>query len=148
MKSLHQVDLTEAAHAYAVANTPLYLTRKLREDRAAYEISRSLSGDEILTALDNALRVKPVDATGYVRPFVYLVALWFKPEDKYLKMSPRAPGASPRDWYNYVRGVLLETYSPTIDQSVRIPPSLRVSTPTIRTDAPSKLLRIDLRKGQ
>jgi hypothetical protein len=147
MNSLEQADLTEAAHIYAVANTPLYLIRMLRQDPTVYEISKSFSGDEILTQLSNALRVKPESPVDYVRPFVYLAALWHKPEEKYLKMSPRIPDVGETDWFNYVRRVLLETYSPTISQNIQLPPRVRVATPSLHTDAPSEFLEIDLRKG-
>jgi hypothetical protein len=147
MSALNEISFTEAEHTFAVANTPLYLIRKLRQDLTIYEISRSFSGDQILAELDSALRVKPASLADYVRPFVCLVALWHKPEDKYLKMSPQIPNATEGDWYNYVRRVLIETYSPTINLRVQAPPRAQLSRPSVHTDAPFTFHQVDVRRG-
>jgi len=144
MTALSQIPLPEAEHTFAVANTPLYLIRKLRQDPIVYEISRSFSGDQILAELNRALSVKPSALADYVRPFVYLVALWHMREDRYLKLSPEKTDAGEREWYNYVRRFLLETYSPTIDVTVQIPPKV---TSGVQSDAPFTFKHVDLRRG-
>jgi len=147
MSALSQISFSEAEHTFAVANTPLYLIRKLRQDPTVYEVSKRFSGEEILGELKHVLMVEPSSLADYVRPFVYLVALWHMPDDKYLKMSPQIANASERDWYKYVKRVLIETYSPTIDLRVQLPSRVSSSMPSFQSDAPSAFHRVDLRRG-
>ena len=75
MTDLSDVRLPLAEQAFAVANTPLFLLRKLRSDPAVLEIARVAQPKAILSALKKSLRRKPKTLSDAVSPYVYLVAL-------------------------------------------------------------------------
>lgn len=127
--TIEQVDLSEASASYAVANTPLFLIRKIREDSSAVYIANNFSGDQILSALRMALEHEPTDICDYVRPYVYLVALSMKDTDSYLRCAADLPMARKWDWYCYVSLALLQAYAPTTQIAVQ------VSTPVINATA-------------
>src|SRR4051812_21469407 len=68
-------DLSDAEFALAVANTPLFLLRKLREDEASRNIAIALPEAEIFRRMKQRLARKPKDLRERVEPYVYLVAL-------------------------------------------------------------------------
>jgi hypothetical protein len=78
MKSLSEATLGMACEVFAVANTPAYLIRKLRQDPEISEISRSISDEEILAALRLAVKEDCAILLNAVRPYAYLVALSMK----------------------------------------------------------------------
>jgi hypothetical protein len=47
MKAFSEISFKDAAQTYAIANTPLYLLRKLHRDPFVHEISASFSGSQI-----------------------------------------------------------------------------------------------------
>jgi hypothetical protein len=137
MTSFDEADLTQAAHMYAVANTPLFLLRKLRQDPVVYEIGTSFSGDQILDELHRAVETEPRNPVEYVRPYVYLVALSTLSEDRYLKGAAHLRNSERWDWFEYLRRVMLETYTPTAKQAVRAGGSLITSCSRLtRSNAP------------
>lgn len=121
MKTLQQVELKQVSRAFAVANTPLFLLRKLREDEAVREISKDFSGDEILERLKELLQREPETLRDHVAPYAYLVALAQKPDDRHLRMAALIPDPPKWGWFDYIRRVLLETYSPTKQSVILIP---------------------------
>ena len=74
MNSPREEDLTNAARVFAVANTLLFLVRKLRFDPLVQELGRRFSGTELLDALRSSVAEDPKNLEGAVRPYVYLVA--------------------------------------------------------------------------
>ena len=113
MKSFVEANLTDASLALAVANTPLFLLRKLRADPCVSEIASSFDGDSIVQEIHRLACSDVRDATDYVRPYVYLVALSFLSDIKFLRAATRIKGTNKWDWFNYINRVLLETYIPT-----------------------------------
>ncbi len=141
--TIEQVDLSHAASTYAVANTPLFLVRKLREDPAVSEIAKLFSGDQILAALQLTVQDKPTDLFDYVRPYVYLVALSMKETDTYLRKAMELPNTRKWDWFNYVALALLQTYTPTTSMAVRASsPVINAEASAIRSDAPVEYEKI------
>ena len=69
------IDLTEAGNIYLIANTPLFLMRRLQEDPAPDLLSRNFTSEEVLVDLRRVLEESPEDPVQAVRPFVYLLAL-------------------------------------------------------------------------
>lgn len=134
-----EFDLTEASHIYAVANTPLFLARKLLSDLSIRDLSDGCSGEEIVNALRAALAKEPTNAIEAVRPYAFLTALWFKQEIQYLK---QAETFSSKDfpWYVYVAQVLLQTFAPIQSQSIDMPGGLSESVVTLWSDAPTSLI--------
>jgi hypothetical protein len=118
MRTFEEANLASAKQTYAVANTPLFLIRKLREDSAVLEISSSFEGSAIIEALKEVLEHNPQTPEEYVRPYVYLVALAQKPQNVFLRQALSLAGHEKWDWYEYVAAVLLETYMATQFQRV------------------------------
>lgn len=120
MKTLEQIDLTEAVEIFAVANTPNFLIRKLRDNPAVRLIHSTFKGNEILQALKTAVSQEPRTLLDSVRPYVYLVALSFNPNISYLKRA--AIIATPHfDWFAYAGNVLIKSYQPTSILSFDVP---------------------------
>ena len=59
MNSPRDVDLTNAQKVFAIANTPLFLVRKLLSDPVVLELSRRFSGTELLDALRSSASEQP-----------------------------------------------------------------------------------------
>lgn len=136
MRHLSEANLTNAVQMYAIANTPLFLIRKLREDSAVSEIALSFDGEVILEELRNVLRHDPQTAEDYARPYVYVVALAQKPEDRFLRQAFSLAGRQKWDWYEYVTGALLEMYMATKIQAVNPRGTAQDYTPVVAgTDA-------------
>lgn len=118
MKTFDEANLANATQMYAVANTPLFLIRKLREDSAVFEIAASFSGSVIVDELKAILEREPRTAEDFVRPYVYLGALAQKPEDSFLRQALALPGRERWDWYEFVAGALWEMYMATAVQTI------------------------------
>jgi hypothetical protein len=104
--------------------------KKLRTDSSTIEISRRYSGEQILTALHSLVDVAAKDATDYVRPYVYLVALSKLSDVQYLRSAADIPGTERWDWFRYIQQVLMETYSPLISTTIKVETSPRYSIET------------------
>lgn len=118
MKKFDEANLANAAQMYAVANTPLFLIRKLREDSAVLEIAASFTGSAIADELKAILEREPRTTEDFVRPYVYLSALAQKPEDSFLRQALSLPGHERWDWYEFVAGALWEMYMATTVQTI------------------------------
>lgn len=122
MKAAHDFDLVEASRVLGVANTPLFLVRKLQADAEIRAISEEVSGEQILEGLAMALSQEPATPVEAVRPYAYLVALWFKPVPVYLKDAAKlSPAAEHWRWFEYISSVLIETYSHVESATLKVP---------------------------
>jgi hypothetical protein len=116
-------DLTEASRAYAVANTPLFLIRKLSDDPAVRTISEACTGEEILSELERTIQSEPQSALEAVRPYALVVALSLKSTNEHLNRAA-AFTTSSFGWYGYITQVLTETYSPITRAEIDVPGTL------------------------
>ena len=136
MKALDKIDLKRAGESFAVANTPLFLIHRLRSDPAVQEIARSsTSGKTVLQALKKAISRKPRTLNDAVRPYVYLVVLSMIRDISFLKEASHLE-AMHSNWFSYIAGVLLKTYSPTSLETIYAPSLTLTPTANIRTPAP------------
>jgi hypothetical protein len=138
MNSFAEANLQEATQAYAVANTPLFLIRRLQEDPVVNEISTSFTGEQILQELRNALARRPESLLDYTRPYVYLVALSKLPSSEYLA-AVETVGNEGWRWVSYIKDVLLAIYSPlstanVLGEVARLAPDYAALT---HTDSPT-----------
>jgi hypothetical protein len=131
-----EINLTQAAKVYGVANTPHFLIRKLQDDPAVRAISAIYSGPEIVEALRSMVAAEPSDAVEEVRPYAFLVALWFKPEVDHLQEAARLETAI-YGWYSYIAEVLTASFSPVHDQVIEVPGQLSSSTASIESSSPT-----------
>ena len=120
VRALRSVDLSSAQSALMVANSPLFLLRKLRVDQSVTLIAREARGETVLNELKASLARNPRKMRTAVAPYVYLVALSMLPDIKYLRQSARI--ATPyHPWFSYLNEVLLQTYKATNLETVTLP---------------------------
>jgi hypothetical protein len=134
-------DLTGASRVYGVANTPLFLVRKLQADPAVRALGERCAGQEIIAALRQVLCAEPMNPVDAVRPYAFLVALWFKPEIEHLKEAARLQGGS-FTWYSLIAEALLSTFSPIHTQVVQVPGCLPSPVVSPTSSAPTKLITL------
>ena len=138
-----QIDLSEAERVFAVANTPLFLLRKLRADRGVQDIHANFTGPQILKALKSAIRKKPTTLDAATRPYAYLVALSMNTEVSYLKQA--AELSVPHfDWFEYIANVLVKTRRPTSMQTITVAPEIVSPSLSHKSTAPVKRSTIKL----
>jgi hypothetical protein len=120
MTLVDRIDLQSAKAAFAVANTPLFLMRKLRSDPAIALLARNRRGEEFLDALRDIAQREPTDLDELVLPYVYLVALSLKDDLSLLKEATQItqPYA---DWYQYIGNYLVQSTHPTMRKTVLFP---------------------------
>jgi hypothetical protein len=113
MTVAHNVTFDAAEGAYVVANTPLFLLRKLLSDPLIVALAHDTSGDDLFDALTAATSRPPASLSDRVLPFILLVALAIKGD---LQSLYRALALPPLDakshWFPYLANVLLETTRP------------------------------------
>ena len=134
MTPISRVDLDSAEEALAIANTSLFLLRKLRADEAPEIISAAYSPTAIFAALCGRMAKKPRTLRDAVAPFVYAVALARQGQLQLLHKALQVP-ASEYDWLPYLIGVLIETTPSTTTTTIQAPVRLYKS----RTSKTSKI---------
>jgi hypothetical protein len=138
MKSPDEINLAQACRTFAVANTPLFLLRKLRSDPAISEIARRFSADEILDAIRDAVERDPAELLHAVRPYAYVVALSKKPQDKELREASRI-SAPKWGWFSFIASVLIDSFSSVSVQQIQIPVFTQSPSYSIRSNEPVKI---------
>jgi hypothetical protein len=142
MTVLNPVTLDEAEMAVAVANTPFFIARRLREDpatRRAYELH---GPDKLLQALET---VAPRDSRSLAEVteiYFYLVALSFEPNLKYLQKATNLAARNVK-WFTSVAESLLESARANSSISVSLGPQT-VSTSSPRSsisNSPTLIIR-------
>jgi hypothetical protein len=115
----NDVDLRQASYVYGIANTPLFLVRKLQDDPAIRALGTECPGEQLVDALRLIAALEPANSVEAVRPYAFLVALWFNPKIEHLKEASNIQTHVYR-WYGYIAQVLLETFSPVQSQTVEV----------------------------
>jgi len=105
-------DLSQAQATFVVANTPLFLMRKLRSDPAVATIARNNDGSHILDWLRQASARAPDNERDLILPYVFLVALSLQNDLSPLKEAA-AITVSFADWYKYIAQYLVDSITPT-----------------------------------
>lgn len=112
-----KINLQSAMAAFAVANTPMYLFRKLRADHTIQETSKHASAKEIYASLKSSLSQPPKSLEDSVRPYAYLVALLFAGEAPFI-MKARTISAPHHPWYSYLSNAVALEIRPTTTTEV------------------------------
>lgn len=129
-----QIDLRTAEAAFAVANTPLFLMRKLRSDPAVALLARNRRGEELLALLRQIAGQVPRDPREAVLPYIYLVALSLKQDLSHLREA--AGIAQPHaDWYEYIGKYLVQSTLPTARIAISFPQQVVTSTISVGSSA-------------
>ncbi len=79
------IDTSNVEANFVVANTPNFLVRRLKEDKATPLLSQAVSGEELLKTYVAAIQREPNTIRELVTPYLCLAALSLKPEMKFLK---------------------------------------------------------------
>jgi hypothetical protein len=137
MRSI-SIDLSNAVQAFAAANTPLYLLKKLRSDPGVHHVSRSFESNEIIHALKGALRVKPKTFKQAVFPYVLLLALANQGDLARLRETEKI-AAPAFKWFGYLRDVLIQQFRPASRQTLSIEQST-IPQASIATTLPARVL--------
>lgn len=116
--NVRELGLAEAAETYAIANSPLFLVRKLQDDPVIRNIAERYSSQEIIEGLRESITSKPSTIIDAVCPYALLVALWFKPEISGLDEAAGIP-APDFHWYGFAASALLSTFSAVQSQNIR-----------------------------
>jgi hypothetical protein len=133
MRITDRFSFANAAYARAVANTPLFLLRKLQEDPTVRAIADSCTGDELLVAFSESVQQKPNSPEETVLPYVLLVALYFNTQAAYLRKAALVRPNYEDEWLAYILNVLLETYQPATRQIVELKANPTTSITTSAT---------------
>jgi hypothetical protein len=143
MTSPSQLNTSSAEMTFVVANTPLFLLRKLRSDPVVVEMSTSIPAAQIFKALQKSIRRKPKTIKDSVRPYVYLVALSLLRDQSYLRQAATlsAPHA---EWFTYLAKILTKTNTPTSNVLIQVPNTVTsfVTSKESNLPASQKTLRI------
>src|SRR6516164_770353 len=102
-------DLTQASESYLLANTPLFLIRRLQSDPVVHHLSRSFSSTEILDTLKISLESDPVSLEEAVWPYVLVTALFLN--GNFVDLQEAAGLTSAKfKWYGWVAATLLANW--------------------------------------
>ena len=130
------IPLKSATAAYAVANTHLFLVRKLLEDELIRRWAKPLEIDEINALLESAISEKPADLEAEVRPYAYLAALAGKAGRKALAQA-ESRSAPYHPWYGDVCDAL-GSLTPSVTVSNVRPSAGQLMAPLSTTDRSSR----------
>jgi hypothetical protein len=136
MSEIPDIDTFLAEKTYAVANTPLFLLRKLREDPAVLQIARAAPIDAIFDALKSSLEEEPRNLRETVLPYFCLIALAIAGNRNKLEEATRLRSTH-AEWYSYIANVLLETHQSTVSRTLEAPRTIKpVMTISASSTAP------------
>ena len=124
MTNTQDINLSGAEAAFAVANTPSYLLRKLRADSAVREAASRCSSRELLSALRRSINTEPKTLADLVRPYFYLVALYGAGHGNALE-NAKTMSAPYRKWFSQIANTLSLEYVPTTHIQVHLTVSER-----------------------
>ena len=143
MTRLINENLSGAEAAFAVANTPLFLLRKLRSDAAVQKISAQNSATRIFQELKLGLKTKPETLTALVEPYVFLVALSQKDTLATLRRAQNLK-APYHPWFQYLAKVLLKSYAPTATAKITAPEMSRADQISRVSKTPTSVVNMTL----
>jgi hypothetical protein len=98
--TISSMKMLDAELAFATANTPLYLLRKLRQSPTVARIAATKSAFQIYRSLASALKRKPKNFRDSVLPYALLVALSMRSDNKYLSAVAELPSPY-HHWFKY-----------------------------------------------
>jgi hypothetical protein len=138
--STELLNLDEAEKAFAVANTPLFLLRKLQSDQnIASWADQEKDAVNVYKCIESALKIVPNTFREAVLPYALLVAISRK-EDPALLRKAGELTAEHYPWFRYLSTALIANFRSTSVQTIHT--SQRQVNPPSRIDsnAPVKTL--------
>jgi hypothetical protein len=118
--NLGEFDVSQACESRLVANTPLFLIRKLRTDPVVQDIALRFASSEIVNALKVSLQADPRTFEDGVWPYVLVTALFLKGD--VLPLQEAAELTSPNlKWYKCIAAALLADSKPLNFVTIDVP---------------------------
>lgn len=113
----------ESVGAFAVANTPSFLVRKLRADPEVNGL-KSKGSENLLRELAKSVKKKPKSLEDAVLPYVFIVALSLTDDGNALR---KAASFKPRyaRWYSEIATQLLSAYKPSTYVTLSVLPQVK-----------------------
>jgi hypothetical protein len=139
------MDTTNIESKFVVANTPNFIVRRIKEDKAAYLLSQSLSADALLKMFIESAGKEPQTLRDLVTPYICLSALSLKPDVKYLRDAITFTARPQYKWLRACAQILIDTFRPTsfvkvdarpLDNSVFVKSSSTVNYTTVDLSRP------------
>jgi hypothetical protein len=113
MISLTNFAMDDAVAALAVANTPHFLARKLKEAAAARSLAQSKSSQDIQKAFQLALKAKPKSMEEAVWPYLLLAALHYQGKRSFLLTTAKGGCSQDYFWLSQVADIFSQTPAAT-----------------------------------
>jgi hypothetical protein len=116
-----EINLTETANIYLVANTPIFLIRRLQADSSVFALAQLCSASDLYDGIVTSLTRSPENSIEAVRPFAFLVALRIQncPELFYRAAELPAPHLP---WFSTVARMLGVTFLPNANVTMTVTP--------------------------
>jgi hypothetical protein len=114
---------TEGAElAYVVANTPLYLIKRLQADPGVRLVSQSMQANELAAEYRSAVTQSPTNIRELITPYICLVALSMKDDISPLREETAIANPLPDyRWIERIRQLLIERYRPVSRSVINVP---------------------------
>jgi hypothetical protein len=113
MKIPEWIETARAESNYVVANTPSFLVRRFKEDKASFLLSQSLSEPDLLKLFASSAGSEPTSLRELVTPYLCLVALSLKPDVKYLRDATSFTPHTNYKWLRSFTRILIDEFRPT-----------------------------------
>jgi hypothetical protein len=120
MTALDPIDLHDAELAVAVANTPIFLARRLQENPAVQRAHVLHGADKIFGALEAVSARKPRDLSEATEVYFYIVALSFDDQKSWLRRARTLPAPHIK-WFSDIADYLIDTSNSTVVTTVQAP---------------------------
>jgi hypothetical protein len=120
MTTLEPIDLREAETAVVVANTPIFLARRLRENPALQRALELHGPEKIFGALEKISGCKPTDLKQATEAYFYLVTLSLQNNALWLHRARALPCPHVK-WFKDIADYLISIAKATTTASVGNP---------------------------
>jgi hypothetical protein len=124
MTTIDNISLSLAERDFLVANTPMFLVRKLQANSSIRRIGAEMSSEDILSALRDVAQRKPETLRDEVMPYALLVALFEKRDFNALRSSTLISANWHHRWFDYIRTALIQLFQPTQQFDIPVPGTL------------------------
>jgi hypothetical protein len=120
MISIETVDLTAAERDFVVANTPMFLARRLQSNPVINHMAQEIASDTILQWLKGAASTEPQNVRDSVIPYVLIVSLFLKGDLRALREATLIVPHAAYRWFDYIRTALIQLYKPIVKVNIKV----------------------------
>jgi hypothetical protein len=113
------IDTSALEASFVVANTPSYLVRRFKEDKAPQLLRDKASGDDLVSMFVGAIASEPGTMRELVAPYLFLCALAFKPDIKFLRAASEKERNPAYKWLPQFAEILIQEYRPLVVKEFR-----------------------------